>query len=863
MKESEMERIAREAREFRENETRRIAAEREETRRAKELRKQLELARIALESSKFLKDTAEEQKAMARIKELEQHLLRQDKLRMLSGVSEKAQVLSEREELERRRAEEREEEERRKKESLSSRFSHIVSEYPSGEARSEEADGGFSSSGPTVAFDALKNQFENVLDMADNANTSGTRVLKKLETVYYDANSDLSRIDSTAGAAIEVASDQVHRGDFRPKPCVEDILNPVEIGIGKATEAFSGVNKDGEVIDGGLLSQSSDDVPPEIELDDIPTTRKTLKKRETIYYDAQTTLGRLESTESGASGSSFMPLPNDEDKQEDLVVSVANRVSTDGNDTVEFEQGESRALTMLLEGQNDYLSHKSETEAGEMSESLMSRRTGRTARKPLAGKSKSDDDDLEPHSSQVACFEIPVEYNSTDGNFIMGRDAHVSLSTYMAPSRVDGNWSGVIEGKASVGPSAGLDQALGSVTLDYAANQWSKLSLGMIRGHQLFHPLITIGGSLMQRGSMLGITFYHNASFLHSRLLEHSMYSIAFRHAFAKSRCIITSEISRRQDLSLTVSNPKMSSTISWSLRKPENSSARLEVRPTLSEDRVAHIFGECRSSGIWQVGASLVQSLHSSIATVGIGVRLYSTRGLEWLISWTRGEATIRIPVVVSRTTNDVHLAQVLYFAMLSFLIQEAIAEIWGWKHPNRKPSGGQFEKSKPAVSTSKSRHDAEVQQGLMARQAKRKLREETYKNGLVIHEATYTVGGGATWQVTIPLQFWVNQSSLTLPPKPKSQLLGFYSVSSTDSSDSSEAHRDLTGSPISTLQWWKNVFRDLTIDPITSDRPEVSSSGPIPTLEVLYEYQGQRYQIKISDQEELVLPNPRGNKV
>ena len=165
-------------------------------------------------------------------------------------------------------------------------------------------------------------------------------------------------------------------------------MNPVEIGIGKATEAFSGVNNDGEVIDGGLLSQSSEDVPPEIELDDIPTTRKTLKKRETIYYDAQTTLGRLESTESGASGSSFMPLPNDEDKQEDLVVSVANRVSTDGNDTVEFEQGESRALTMLLEGQNDYLSHKSETEAGEMSESLMSRRTGRTARKPLAGKSE-------------------------------------------------------------------------------------------------------------------------------------------------------------------------------------------------------------------------------------------------------------------------------------------------------------------------------------------------------------------------------------------------------------------------------------------------------------------------------------------
>ena len=832
MKENEIERIAREAREFRENESKRIAFEKEEARRAKELRKQLELARIALESSKFLKDATEEQKAMATIKELEHHLLRQDELRMLSGVSEKAQVLSEREEHERRRAEERAEEERRKQEGPPSRFfSHLVSDFPIGEGDSKEADGGFSSD-----LNARKDEPETSLDQVDDANASETRVLKKHETMYFDTNSDISSIEPTMGLAIDVASNEVRSGEVGTQSVFVDNLNPTEIGM--------------------------EETSPEIAFDDISTTKKTLIKRETIYYDAQTTLTRVESTESWASGSSSIPLPSGEDNQDNFVVHVAAPVLTNGKDTVEFEEGESPAFALLLEGQRDYSSHQNEPEAGEMSESIIKRRTVKKARKPVAGTSKSDDDDLAHHSGQVACFEIPVEYNSSDGNFVMGRAAQVSLSTHIPPSRVDGNWSGVIEGKASVGPSAGLDQSSGSVTLNYSVNQWSKLSFGLIRGHELFHPLITIGGSLIQQGSTLGITFYHNASFLHSMLLEHSMYAIAFRHAFAKSRWILSSELSRRQDLSLIVSNPQITSTISWSLRKPENSSARLELRPSVSEDRVAHIFGECRSNGIWQIGASLVQSLHSSIATIGIGVRLYSTRGLEWLISWTRGEATIRIPVVISSTTSDVHVGQVLYFAMLSFLIQEAIAEIWGWKHASRKPPGGHHERLMPAVSTIKSRHDAEVQQGLMARQAKRKLREEIDKDGLVIHDASYTVEGGATWPVTIPLQFWVNQSSLSLPPRPKSQLLGFCSVSLTGSSDGGETPREVPESPISSMRWWKNVFNDLINDPVASDRP-LTSSGPIPTLAVLYDYQGQRYQITVGDQEELVLPNPRAKKV
>jgi hypothetical protein len=200
----------------------------------------------------------------------------------------------------------------------------------------------------------------------------------------------------------------------------------------------------------------------------------------------------------------------------------------------------------------------------------------------------------------------------------------------------------------------------------------------------------------------------------------------------------------------------------------------------------------------------------------------------------------------------------------MLSFLIQEGIAEIWGWKHTDMKPSGEKYEKSKPAMATVKSRHDAELQQGLMVRQAMRKRREETEKEGLVIHEATYAVKGGDSWQVTIPLQFWVNQSSLALPPKPKSQLLGFYGVDIVESTEEIETPREEKDSPSGSVKWWKDVLSDLMGSPSgNSDGPKVASSGPTPALEVLYDYQGQRYQITISDDEELILPNPTAKKV
>jgi hypothetical protein len=469
------------------------------------------------------------------------------------------------------------------------------------------------------------------------------------------------------------------------------------------------------------------------------------------------------------------------------------------------------------------------------------------------GKDNADNDDswIDGRVQKEASCEIPLEY--TGDGFKLLRDTEVTMVTTMLPSRIDGPWSGTLEGRSTLGSSS---SASGSFTLDYKSSPWSRLSFGMIRGHELYHPLITIGGSLVQKGSSVGLTFYQNAAFLNAMFLEHFMYSLSFRHRFPNSRWILTSDLSRRQEVSLSLSNSKLSGSMGFHLRKPKQMNLRVDIRPKISEHRRAHLFCQWKL-GTWQVGASLVQSLHSQIASVGLGLRLVSTRGLEWVLSWNRGDASIRIPIVVSQGLSNVHLGQVLYFSVISFLVQEGLAEMWGW---NVEPTSESSTKSLAAAfNTAKAREDAELQRDLMARQAKRKTREEADKDGLYIHQATYHVDGGDDWDATIPLQFWVTQSSLSLPPMSKSQLLGFYNISAEMKQKKDKQNRDTTiGS-----SRWEETWRDLLDIGQADSRKSVPSKGATPTLTVRYDFKEVSYQITVMDHEELKIPNPQATRL
>jgi hypothetical protein len=471
----------------------------------------------------------------------------------------------------------------------------------------------------------------------------------------------------------------------------------------------------------------------------------------------------------------------------------------------------------------------------------------------LPGKRKgiedpdADDQSFKNNMHKQATFELPLEL--TDNGIQLLKDAQVSMMCSMPPSRVNGRWSGTLEGKSSLGGKS--NTATGSFSLDYKATSWSKLSLGMIRGHEPHHPLITIGGTLLRQGSALGVKFYPNPSLLHPPLMGHSMYSLSFRHVFPKSKWRVTSQLSRGSEMSVSMTNSKVEGGLGWNLRQPKKLQLRLGVRPTLSEHRRAHLYWHWKL-GLWQVGASMVQSLHSEAATIGVGLRVASTRGLEWVFSWNRGDASIRIPVIISHTLSSATLGQTMYLSLVSFLFQEALADLWGWTNPSETITRALYE---TVVDVQKQKEDAELQRDLMLRQAKRKKRDEEEKEGLVIHEAVYRVAGGDAWDATAQLQFWVTQSSLSLPPMSKQELLGFYDITAGRKKD--DDNNNSKTSPVES--WWRGAWDDLWDATATDSKSKLTSNkGPVPTLTVRYDFKGQQYQMTVKDHEELMLPNP-----
>lgn len=375
----------------------------------------------------------------------------------------------------------------------------------------------------------------------------------------------------------------------------------------------------------------------------------------------------------------------------------------------------------------------------------------------------------------------------------------------------------------------------------------------MIRGHELFHPLISLGGAIVHGGSKVGVTFYHNVNYLHAMVLEHSMFSISLNHAFPNTKWVFMSEISRRKELSLAITNSKLSGRLCWNLRNPKQGESRFDVRPMISKDKRAHLFCSLRPES-WQIGASLIQSLHSQMATVGLGVRIYSIRGLEWVIAWNRGEATIRVPILISRGIRPMSAIQALYLCMVSFVIQEGISEIWGWKSIQRE---GEGEVNLPPVvaNAAKTREDAEIQKELMIRQAERRKRVESEKDGLVIQNAVYEAEGGDSWDVTVPLQFWVSKSSLALPNNSKKQLLGFYDVAASK-------RKEKIPEAYAAAAWWQKSWNDLWD---SEEKSEVSThmDTAAVSLRVAYHFMGTSYTITVQDEDELILPNPRATKL
>ena len=104
-------------------------------------------------------------------------------------------------------------------------------------------------------------------------------------------------------------------------------------------------------------------------------------------------------------------------------------------------------------------------------------------------------------------------------------------------------------------------------------------------------------------------------------------------------------------------------------LQRPKDILVRIDARPKLSSHRRAHLYCQWKS-GVGQLGTSLVQSLHSSVATFGLGWRGAKSKGIEWVVSWSRGNATINIPISVSTKLTEASLGRTMYLSLISYYL-------------------------------------------------------------------------------------------------------------------------------------------------------------------------------------------------
>jgi hypothetical protein len=290
----------------------------------------------------------------------------------------------------------------------------------------------------------------------------------------------------------------------------------------------------------------------------------------------------------------------------------------------------------------------------------------------------------------------------------------------------------------------------------------------------------------------------------------------------------------------LLLSNKTFQAELGMEKSRPQ---AILSVSPKLSEHRILELSCRWQKAGI-RADAVVIQSLGTAKSKIGLGVRHDSRQGVAWLFTWVRGDVIIKIPIFVLNNESTMRFICSFYFAVISFLIQECIADLWQLNLGDSAPSPQQL-----LSKRYKARADAENEKVLMQKQADARRTVEQEKSGLVITKAIYYVPLEDSWDVTTQLQFWTDKSSLDLPAISKQNLLGFYRIT-----------RDSLSEADDTDHWWQ-FWKPRQKPTFGSNLGRRLPRTPL--LKVQYDYSGSSYEIEIKDDESLSLPSTMARKV
>jgi hypothetical protein len=432
-----------------------------------------------------------------------------------------------------------------------------------------------------------------------------------------------------------------------------------------------------------------------------------------------------------------------------------------------------------------------------------------------------------------ATLEIPLQLSDETGVTMTKNTRMSAFSSFP----LGGPWSGSVSGVSSMRGRTGF--STGYANVNYRLGSFGSLRGGVTVSEK---PQVQVGGTASYAKSSLSASL----STLPTDPLNQWRASISGSQAVwswltVRSTCSFhrsAQPVSYMLSLASKAAH-KVELGLGWNMKKPVVS---LAFRPERTGGRQVSVSAQWRGKMNLQLGMVVTQTLESA-AQIGVGVWHASSRGFTWILTWTHGDLTLRIPVILSSVHEPLWSPfMFVYMSLLSKALDDALIGVLGLDgqvdEQKRKLEQQQF-----LLNRKKAREDAEQQQRLMKRQAGKLMAQEKERagGGLVILQAKYWVKDGEALDVTIPLQFWVTESSLTLPESSKDSLLGFCDITP----DTSNEKED------SATSW---LARFWTLPKGTGRSPTNK-----PKLTIKYDLGGQSYETTIQGNEGLTLPSSR----
>jgi hypothetical protein len=278
----------------------------------------------------------------------------------------------------------------------------------------------------------------------------------------------------------------------------------------------------------------------------------------------------------------------------------------------------------------------------------------------------------------------------------------------------------------------------------------------------------------------------------------------------------------------------------------------------------VLQLLGKSLLSSTWNLNFDILSSNSPHRLQLGIVSSILSERFTRFIFQYSRagGGLTIRIPITLFVATTSLHsqiyvVLQTMYITLLTTIVHDALTDRFvSFKVPKDTLLRTSMDDIPLLALQKKQNEEATRQIMLLTKSSFLNRKVEEAKGGLVIEQALYYSSSAVTHNVTVPLQFWVSDSSLKLPSGSKSTMLGFYDIRRPQ-----RARQQYSNSTKSIISSLIALARN-HMYPRKEASTEVvdDSKSPDPTervkLYVRYKFCGRTDEVTIFDEDELILP-------